>query len=235
MEEAISSSAVEAALAPPAIAQDGHEAEEKLSAESLTLWSAHNLAQAAAKQSKEELQAIRLELGRRLSEVKERVSRPGRGGGFSAYVSAHGIPRATAQGLIARYRRSQEPQGNSLSDPISGSAKAGAAKLFETVWPRLKKILATDESVIEFVGCIATASGLAHDQREEGLMILNPVSKAADELPGSTITSPPTGQAQQNRDAASNITEEPATEAAMPIPATEQVAGHGDDCAGAVA
>jgi len=229
METAIHDAEIDTALAEPANAQDGHEDEQELSAEIRTLWSAHNEAQAAAKQSKEELRAIPLELGRRLSEVKERVSRPGRGGRWTAFLAAHAIPRATGDRLVGRYAKTLGPQGNRLSEAISEPAKPTAEKMATDVWQSLKGVLATGESVVEFIGCIAKLSGVAHERRQEGLMIFNPVPEAADGLAGSASPqSAPAPQPSDGGDAGERAEEAAST------PTVEQVAGAGEVNSGEV-
>jgi len=111
---------------------------------------------------------------------------------------------------------------------ISEPAKPTAEKLAETVWSSLTKVLTTTELVVEFLGSIAKISGVAHEWRQEGLMIFNPVPKAADGLPGSAIASPPTGPASQPSDEASEITDEPGEETPAAPPAAENVAGIAD-------
>ena len=147
-------------------------------------------------------------------------------------MSAHSIPRATAKRLIARYQKTLKPQGNCLSESIPEPEKAVVAKLFEAVWPRLRKVLTAGESVIQFIGCIVTASGVPHEWREEGLVIFNPVPKVVDELPGSTSATDPTPQPFGE---ACAITEEPPAEVTMAAPATEVLAEVVDDHAEKVA
>jgi hypothetical protein len=93
--------------------------------------------------------------------------------------------------------------------------------LARVVWSRFRKVLTTDESVIQFIGCIAKISGVGHEQRAEGLVIFKPAPKAADELPGSVSAIDP---APQPSDEAPAITEEPREETAATPPAAGQVA-----------
>ena len=223
MEEGISTSAIETVLTEPAISPDGNENEQKLAEEIQTLWAAHNQAQAASKKSKEELRAIRLELGRRLSEVKSLISRPGRGGGWTAFLSANSIPRASGDRLVLAYKKSLEPPDNRLGESISEPSKETAEKLAKGVWPSVKKVLTSDESILHFIGWIVTASGIKHEWCAEGLMIFKPVPTAADGLQGSAIASP--GPASEAPDETSGDTEEPASETTAATPATEVLGG----------
>src|ERR1019366_4535153 len=103
----------------------------------------------------------------------------------------------------------------------SEPGEANAEKLAKNVWLRFGKLLTTHESILRFIGCIVTASGVAHEQREEGLVIFNLVRRPADGLPGSVSVAQPVPQPP---DEASAITEEPAAETVMATPANEDVA-----------
>jgi hypothetical protein len=142
--------------------------------------------------------------------MKSLLSRPGRGGQWRGWLRQRGIPRSTADRLVARHAETLcSHDENVLSGAISEPAKPTAEKLAETVWPSLKKVLVTAESVIEFIGRIAEVSGVPHEWREIGLMIFYPVPEATDGLPSSAIASPPAGPASQPSDEASAITEAP--------------------------
>jgi hypothetical protein len=163
--------------------------------------------------------------------MKKILSRPdaGRGGQWRSWLRERGIPRSTADRLVARHAETLCADGENVpTGAISEPAKPTAEKLAETVWPSLKKVLTTGESVVQFIGCIVTASGVAHEWREEGLVIFNPVPEAADGLPGSAIASPPTGPASQPSDEAGANTEEPGEETPAAPPAAEDVAGIAD-------
>ncbi len=99
------------------------------------------------------------------------------------------------------------------------------------MWPRLKKVLTTDESVVQFIGYIVTASGVAHQQRAEWLMIFNAVQDAAD---GLTVSASVPDLVPQPLDSGDANSEEPAVEIIIPTTAIEQVVGDGESFAGAV-
>lgn len=221
-----------AEVQPGATQNDDAATETQLTEEISTLWTQHVRLSSNRKATAKELRQIRTTLAERLFAMKAILSRPGRGGQWRGWLKQQNIPRSTADRLVARHAETLEPQKNCLSESISDPDKAVVAKLFDAVWPRLRKVLATDGSLIEFIGCLVTASGLAHEQREEGLVIFKPAPKAADELPVSTSATDP---APQPSDEASAIAAEPAAEAAMAIPASEQPSGDGGDCVSAVA
>jgi hypothetical protein len=219
------------ALIPEAEAQpgttrpDGTEIETQLTEEISSLWSDHVRLSANHKTTAKELRQIRASLAERLAAMKSLLSRPGRGGQWRGWLKQRGIPRSTADRLVARHAETLCADGENVpTGAISEPAKPTAEKLAETVWPSLKRVLTTGESVVEFIGCIAKASGVPHEWREIGLMIFYPVPEAADGLPGSAIAFPPAGPASPPSDEASAITEEPAAETVMATPANEDVA-----------
>jgi hypothetical protein len=166
--------------ADPAQPDDG-EVETLLAAEINTLWSDHVRLSADRKVTSKELRQIRARLAERLSAMKSLLSHPGRSGEWRGWLRQHGIPRSTADRLVSRYSetlcvdRVNVPSG-AISDPATPTHE----KLATSVWSSLKKTLATGESVVQFVGCFVTAAGIAHEWRPEGLMIFNPMPKAAD-------------------------------------------------------
>jgi len=220
METAIHDAEIDTALAEPATAQDGHEDEQKLADEIRQLWAVHTDAQATVKKTREELKAIRQRLSERLYEMKQLLVKPGRNGGWSSFLRSQGIAKPTADRLVRAHKESIDPEPNVLSEQVSEASQTDVQRLFESVWPRLRKVLTTDESVNQFIGCIVTASGVAHERRQEGLMIFNAVPEAANELTDSASPqSDPASQPSDDGDA-----EERATEAAA-APTTEAQAG----------
>jgi hypothetical protein len=204
------------ALIPEAEAQsgttrpDGTEIETQLTEEISSLWSDHVRLSANHKTTAKELRQIRASLAERLAAMKSLLSRPGRGGQWRGWLKQRGIPRSTADRLVARHAETLCADNENVpTGAISEPAKPTAEKLAETVWPSLKKVLVTAESVIEFIGRIAEVSGVPHEWREIGLMIFYPVPEATDGLPSSAIASPPAGPASQPSDEASAITEAP--------------------------
>jgi hypothetical protein len=59
---------------------------DRLQSEIKSLWSAHQVGKATVKHTKEELKTQRLDLGRKLYEMKSILARTGRGGGWAAYL-----------------------------------------------------------------------------------------------------------------------------------------------------
>ena len=100
------------------------EAWQALTQEIEQLWDAYREALDAAERSKNEAHGFLLEIGKRLSEAKERLARPGRNGGWSSFSRSAGLTRAEADGLVCRYRRSVEPQINCGEEAVSAEAIA---------------------------------------------------------------------------------------------------------------
>jgi hypothetical protein len=213
----------EAETQPGTTQPDDGTIETQLTQEISTLWSDHVRLSADRKATAKELRQIRASLAERLVAMKSLLSRPGRGGQWRSWLRERGIPRSTADRLVARHAETLcSHDENVPTGAISEPAKPAAEKLATTVWPSLRKVLTTGESVVEFIGCIAKVSGVAHEWRQEGLMIFNPVPRAADELSGSASATDP---APQLSDEVPAIAEEPGEETpAAPLVAAQPAA-----------
>jgi hypothetical protein len=115
------------------------------------LWSAHLNAENAARATNEELRALRAKLGEHLCRMKEVLAKPGCDGQWSGFLRERGIPRATADRLVARHLRSLDPDANRLSEPVSEPTDEDVQKLFIAVWPKLRRTLRSRQSVNLFV------------------------------------------------------------------------------------
>ena len=146
--------------------------------------------------------------------MKSLLSRPGRGGQWRSWLRERGIPRSTADRLVARHAETLDidNERNVPSGASSGQAETAAEKVARNVWHRFGKLLPTDESVILFIGQIAELAGVGHEQRAEGLVIFMPAAKAAEELPGSA---PASGPVQQSSGETPPVMEEPKGDTAV--------------------
>src|ERR1700758_2348803 len=72
------------------------DTEMQLTKEINELWSAHQQSNALLGHTKQELQALRLQLGQRLFKMKLLLACPGRGGQWRKFLSVQRIPRASA-------------------------------------------------------------------------------------------------------------------------------------------
>src|ERR1017187_9773401 len=167
--------------------------EQRLADEIRQLWAVHVEAKTTVKNTKGELKAIRELLSERLYELKQLLARPGRCGQWSSWLKERKISRATADRLVLRYGADQ-PGYESPHEAISNPSEDTAEKLARVVWSRFRKVLTSEESVIQFIDCIAELSGVGHEQRAEGLLIFKPAPTAAEELPGSASTIDPASQ-----------------------------------------
>jgi hypothetical protein len=172
--------------------------ENQLTQEITTLWSDHVRLSTDRRTTAKELRQIRASLAERLAAMKSLLSHPGRSGEWRGWLRQHGIPRSTADRLVSRYSETLcVDRGNVPSGAVSDPATPTHEKLATSVWSSLKKTLATGESVVQFVGCLVTAAGIAHEWRPEGLMIFNPVFKAADGVTDTGVSTEATCPAPQ--------------------------------------
>jgi hypothetical protein len=203
----------EAVPAPPASEAPGGPsgAEPKDAVESWQLWTAHSQAEAAAERGKEESRTICLELGRRLSEAKERLARPGRSGAWSSFVRSQGLPRAEADGLVRRYWNALGAQAGRAD----GCGGTDTATLLEAVGPHIQKALASGTDALGFITHIAGMLDLPHEQRQKGLLISNTAPRAEAGLAVPAPAPQPSGEVAA-------ATDEPAAEtAATPTEAVQ--------------
>lgn len=120
------------------------------------LWSSHAAQRSAVGRSREQLNKLRLELGRELSHYKELYADKGRGGKWTAFLRAHNFSRATADRYVERWQESQKPKAeNRLSEAVSAPSEDQIAALVKTVSARLLKRLITSESRKQFMDALA--------------------------------------------------------------------------------
>src|SRR5438067_8308768 len=104
--------------------------------------------------------------------MKSLLSRPGRLGQWRGWLRQQNIPRSTADRLVSRHAETVDADSQNVpTEAISNSPEDGVERLAKSVWSRFKKVLTSDEFVINFISRIAEISGVAHEQRAEGLMI----------------------------------------------------------------
>jgi len=191
---------------------DDGAVETQLTKQIRTLWIEHTRLSADRKATAMELRRIRAILAERLYEMKSRLCQPGRGGQWRSWLKERGINRSTADRLCARHGETLGIEnGNVPHEAISKPGEDSAETLAKSVWVRFRKTLATDEAVIQFIGCIAELAGLGHEQRAEGLLIFKSAPMVAEELPA---TAPTVDPAPQPSDEVTAIAEEPREEPA---------------------
>jgi hypothetical protein len=119
------------------------EVENKLHSEILSLWMSHQMGKGVVKNSKEELRALRLDLGKKLYEMKTILARTGRGGGWAGYLRANGLPRATANRLVDRHETYLQPETKRLNEAIRETTADDVRRLVNSLLPRLRRVLTT--------------------------------------------------------------------------------------------
>jgi hypothetical protein len=132
------------------------ESQNELREAITSLWSAHLNAKNAAKATKEELRIIRAKLGEQLSEMKQILAKPGRGGQWSSFLQERGIPRATADRLVGHYEQSINPDANRPSEAISEPTEEEVQRLFISVWPKLRRTLRSRRSLFLFIDLLTS-------------------------------------------------------------------------------
>jgi hypothetical protein len=132
------------------------EAHNELGDEIAILWSANVNATKTARATNEELRVLRAKLGEQLCRMKEVLAKPGCDGQWSGFLREHNIPRATADRLVGRHQRSLNPDANRLSEPISNPTEEDVRKLFAFVWPKLRRTLRSQQSVLLFVDLLTS-------------------------------------------------------------------------------
>jgi hypothetical protein len=163
----------------PYAANGRYVSEEYLTEQIDSLWANRQAYSSAIKAQQTEMRGFEKTMGEMLFTMKVILSRPGRGGGWSSWLKQRGIPRASADRMVQRYATGLPTHDQSPHESISEPTDELILKLFTRLWPRIQKTLTTNASIFRFLGCIATASGIAHDWREDGLFIFHPDVRAS--------------------------------------------------------
>jgi hypothetical protein len=176
-------------------------AENILAKEIEQLWSVHSQAQTVLGRTKEELRTLRLQLGRRLYEMKVLLASPGRGGKWSKFLSEQRIARASADRYSKCYEVTLNPPLEIASSEAiqDSSSEETARKVLQSVWPKLRDVLTDQETAYKFLCALVQRCDTLHAEiTESGIEIRKP----------STINSQPTSSALEARN---DLTEAAAT------------------------
>jgi hypothetical protein len=126
--------------------------EAQLGKEIAELWHDHKLAHTSVRKTQNELKAIRTTLSKRLHELKSLLSRPGRGGTWSSFLSSQRIPRSTGDRLVRGYEKTLTAEReNRTTGQISEPTEVTVRRYLQGLWPRLSRILTTREAVELFI------------------------------------------------------------------------------------
>jgi hypothetical protein len=150
----------------------------------IQLWQEHNDYKTSIRHQTQDLRALRTELGKRLAEMKEVLAKPGRSGQWSSWLKERKIPRATADRLVTNYEQSLNPDGNRLIESISEPTEAEIQKLFAKMFPKLRRVLRTPQSVYRFIDLLSLSSdGTERRVTDEGIWILKPLAQSKSPAP----------------------------------------------------
>jgi hypothetical protein len=120
------------------------------------LWSTHAVRNSEVRQTREQMRALRLDLGKDLSRYKKLLARSGRGGKRASFLHEQRISRATADRYVQIWEATQDPEGkNRLSESIAALTPDQIASLVRTV---LKRLI-TPDSRKQFMDALALALG----------------------------------------------------------------------------
>ena len=151
-----------------------------LTTEIMQHWDAHLHYQGSMKETNQKAREVRQRLGKLLFHLKQVLAKPGRDGRWSSFLKEHGIPRATADRLVARHQRSLDPNANRLSEATSEPTAEQVQKAFNSVWPRLRRVLVTPSSIYQFVLALVSAcKDPCLELRDEGILVLKPKAECA--------------------------------------------------------
>jgi hypothetical protein len=111
------------------------EEEQKLAGEIRELWAEHADAQTTVRKTKAEIEVLRERLSKRLSQMKELLAKPGRKGGWSSFLRAEGIAKATADRLVRKLQESGGQQRNMVNEDVSEPSEADVERLQQLFLP----------------------------------------------------------------------------------------------------
>jgi hypothetical protein len=105
--------------------------------------------------------------------MKEILATPGRSGQWSGFLRDRGIPRATADRLVARHLQSLNIEASRLSEAIHNPTEEQVQKLFTSVWPKLRRTLTTPANLYHFVALL-TSHYECSEVTDRGVLIFKP-------------------------------------------------------------
>ena len=154
------------------------DSETKLAQEIEQLWSVHSQAQTVLGRTKQELGALRLELGRRLYEMKVLLARPGRAGQWSKFLCAQRIPRASADRYAKKYEIGlNQPAGIASLETIADSVEDIVQKALRAAWPKLRQALTNPETAYQFLCALVHRCETLHAEiTDSGITIGKPTT-----------------------------------------------------------
>lgn len=165
--------------ADPSQPNTASQDESSLTAQISELWRLHTDYAATMRSQSQNLRSLRTELGKKLSEMKLVLARPGRSGQWSGWLKERKIPRATADRLVAKYERALNPDGNRLTEAISEPTEEEIKTLFGKVAGKLRRGLRTPASAYRLLDLLSASLAVNREDREEGFIIFKPSAHGA--------------------------------------------------------
>ena len=156
--------------------------ETRLGQEIQQLWHVHSQTQTVLGHTKEELRALRRELGRRLHEMKVLLASPGRAGKWSKFLSEQRIPRASADRYARSYGVTLNPPVEIAStEAIQDSAEERVHKVVQNIWPKLRDVLTDPEAVYQFLcALVRRCNTLQAEITDSGIAIRKPTTISSE-------------------------------------------------------
>jgi hypothetical protein len=152
------------------------EAEANLTAEISTLFSLQKDGKASAKRSRAELTALRLRIAEKLCGLKQMLVGSGRDGRWAPYLRSQKISPATADRYVAQHQKLLFPPKEKLLSEELHEATADEVREFALkLMPKLKAMLRSRQSVVEFVRHVVTQIEVADGRMTaDGFEVLGP-------------------------------------------------------------
>jgi hypothetical protein len=149
--------------------------ENQLKEEVTSLWSEHVRVSGAKKATTAELRQLRTKLAEKLYNMKQVLSRIGRGGQWRGWLGEVRIPRSTADRLVERHAESLGVSAaNVPTESISPQEEVG--RLVQSLLPRLRR-LSSPTKLYQFVCVLAEQLGLTCTTTEGGILLTRPTSE----------------------------------------------------------
>jgi hypothetical protein len=132
--------------------------ETALADEIKELWSSQKGKMSSIRRSRVELEKLRNKLAERLYEYKHLLARTGRGGKWTEFLRQEGIPRASADRHVEKWKLSKFPEPEKrLTEASNGPSKEEIAQMVKKLTPKLARVLTTPDSIALFMTELAAA------------------------------------------------------------------------------
>lgn len=148
--------------------------EQYLTEEIDNLWANRESYVRAINNQKVDMRSMDATLSEMLYTMKAVLSKPGRGGGWSAWLKKRSIPRATADRLVARYAHSVNPDKRLNESIPDEPTETELGKLASGVWGRVESKLPTGRSRYNFIRCLVGLAGVGYQYTESGVLLQDP-------------------------------------------------------------